>query len=97
MTPRLVLPRAGIGVGLYDGTADAVDRCCHVLGTHEPSAENHGRYTEFFAVYSDAQRQLAEINHRLHDITVAPQTARSSALLVDHFDRIAGIGCGADH
>jgi xylulokinase len=62
---------AGIGVGLYDGTADAVDRCCHVLGTHEPSAENHGRYTEFFAVYSDAQRQLAEINHRLHDLTVA--------------------------
>ncbi|MEY2414753.1 MAG: xylulokinase, partial [Ilumatobacteraceae bacterium] len=67
---------AGVGVGLYDGTAEAVDRCCHVVGTHEPSAENHGRYSEFFAVYSDAQHQLVETNHRLHDLTVArPRSA----------------------
>jgi xylulokinase len=62
---------AGIGVGLYDGATDAVDRCCHVVRTHEPSAETHDRYSEFFAVYTDAQRQLVEINHRLHDLTGA--------------------------
>jgi xylulokinase len=61
---------AGIGVGLFDGPADAVDRCCRLVATHEPSAEIHDLYTDFFGVYSDAQRQLVEINHRLHDLTV---------------------------
>ena len=61
---------AGIGVGLFDDPADAVARCCRLVGMHEPSTENHDRYTHFFGVYSDAQRQLVPINHRLHDLSV---------------------------
>ena len=62
---------AGIGAGMFDDPADAVARCCHVVATHEPSPETHDRYTDFFGVYCDAQRQLVAINHRLHDLTVA--------------------------
>ena len=62
---------AGIGVGIFADAADAVERCCRLIWTHEPSAETHDQYSEFFAVYRDAQRQLVGINHRLHDLTVA--------------------------
>jgi xylulokinase len=62
---------AGIGVGMFDDPADAVARCCHVVATHEPSPETHGRYSDFFGVYRDAQRALVAINHRLHDLTDA--------------------------
>ena len=62
---------AGIGVGLFDDPADAVARCCHLVGARDPSPETHDRYSDFFGVYSDAQRQLVAINHRLHDLTVA--------------------------
>ena len=62
---------AGIGADVFDDPADAVARCNHVVATHEPSAEMHARYTDFFGVYGDAQRQLVAIDHRLHDLTVA--------------------------
>lgn len=61
---------AGIGVGVFDDPVDAVARCCRLVGTHDPSPETHDRYTDFFGVYSDAQRQLVAINHRLHDLTL---------------------------
>ena len=63
---------AGIGVGVFTDVDDAVARCCRSVSTHEPSATAHDRYTEFFEVYRDAQRQLVAINHRLHDLTAVP-------------------------
>lgn len=62
---------AGIGVGVFADPAAAVARCFHLSATHQPSPQTHDRYTDFFGVYSDAQRQLVAINHRLHDLTVA--------------------------
>lgn len=63
---------AGIGVGVFTGVDDAVARCCRSTSTHQPSAAAHDRYSAFFEVYRDAQQHLVAINHRLHDLTVAP-------------------------
>ena len=63
---------AGIGVGVFTGVDDAVARCCRSTSTHQPSAAAHDRYSAFFEVYRDSQRHLVAINHRLHDLTVAP-------------------------
>jgi xylulokinase len=61
---------AGIGIGVFEGPADAVARCCRTVSTHEPSPSNHERYTEFFEVYRDVQRLLVAPNHRLHELAV---------------------------
>ncbi len=61
---------AGIGVGTFAGPAEAVEQCCRIVATHEPDSARRDRYTEFFAVYRDAQRHLVAINHRLHELTV---------------------------
>jgi xylulokinase len=60
---------AGIGIGVFTDAHDAVARCCRTLLVHEPSAETHDRYTDYFDVYRDVQTHLVAINHRLHDLT----------------------------
>lgn len=65
---------AGIGVGIFSDTADAVARCCRTVLVHEPVPETHDRYTEFFDVYRDVQRHLVAINHRIHELTVGGGT-----------------------
>ncbi|HEY0521609.1 MAG TPA: FGGY-family carbohydrate kinase, partial [Ilumatobacteraceae bacterium] len=60
---------AGVGVGMFDDTRDAVNRCCRPVLTHEPSPDTARTYTELFHVYRDAQRHLVDVNHRLHDLT----------------------------
>lgn len=60
---------AGIGVGVFTDAGEAVARCCRTTSTHQPSAAAHDRYSDFFDVYRDAQRQLVAINHRLHELT----------------------------
>ena len=63
---------AGIGVGVFTDVGDAVARCCRTTATHEPTTAAHDRYSDFFAVYRDVQRQLVGINHRLHELALGP-------------------------
>ena len=59
---------AGIGVGRFTDAADAVQRCCRTVASHEPDPQRHERYMAYFDVFRDAQRQLVDINHRLHEL-----------------------------
>jgi xylulokinase len=59
---------AGIGIGQFTDPDDAVARCCRTTSAHEPSPEIHKRYSELFDIYRDAQRNLVETNHRLHEL-----------------------------
>jgi xylulokinase len=60
---------AGIGVGVFDGPDDAVERCVRVTSMHEPDPAVHTTYQHLFTVYRDVQQRLVEPNHRLHALT----------------------------
>lgn len=79
---RIVLPAvtdASFGAALLAGVAAgffADERAAAVHGqasraVHEPDAVRAGRYTELFALYKQAQAQLADINHQLHAFAAA--------------------------
>jgi xylulokinase len=59
---------AGVGIGAFEDERDAVRRCVTVVSGNRPDPQNHERYTRLFEVYRKAQRQLAAINHELHEI-----------------------------
>ncbi len=60
---------AGIGTGLFASPEDAVARCVRLLDVTTPNPESREFYSKLFAIYKDAQAQLADINHRLHALT----------------------------
>lgn len=61
---------AGVGVGLFDSYAEAVERCVRLADVVEPDAARHRLYLEMFDIYREAQRRLAPLNHRLHAIAI---------------------------
>ena len=59
---------AGIGVGFYADPRAAVAQCVSVLDRCDPDPARHALYSEFFAIYKQAQAALAPLNHHLHAI-----------------------------
>lgn len=57
---------AGVGVGVFEGPRQAVERCVRILDRCQPDPERHRLYSELFALYKEAQAALAPINHKLH-------------------------------
>jgi xylulokinase len=62
---------AGIGVGIFQGPEDAVKETTDLVAHHQPDPERGRLYTELFEIYQEAQRRLAELDHRLHDLLAA--------------------------
>ena len=56
---------AGVAAGIFDGHADAVNKCVRVTGITEPDAEGAAFYEERFSIYKDIQAALAPVYHRL--------------------------------
>lgn len=50
---------AGIGAGVYSGFDDAVRRTVRVQRTHEPNAEVHRKYEDYYRQYLELYRALA--------------------------------------
>ncbi|MDE2239417.1 MAG: hypothetical protein KGJ73_05740 [Rhodospirillales bacterium] len=57
---------AGMGVGIFDGPADAVSRCVRLRDVTRPQPEASAFYDELFGIYKEAQAALAGVNHKLH-------------------------------
>ena len=62
---------AGVGVGLFETPRAAVERCVSIVERTRPDPARHAFYSELFAVYREAQRVLAPLDHRLHALTTA--------------------------
>jgi xylulokinase len=60
---------AGVGVGMFSDAAEAAQRCCRTVASHDPDPSSHDRYMAYFDIFRDAQRQLVDINHRLHELS----------------------------
>ncbi len=61
---------AGIGTGIFASPEDAVARCVRLRDVTTPNPESQQFYSKLFEIYKDAQAALANINHRLHALTV---------------------------
>jgi xylulokinase len=59
---------AGIGVGIFSGPEEAVKETIVLTAHHQPDPARQRVYNELFAIYQEAQRRLAELDHRLHDL-----------------------------
>jgi xylulokinase len=57
-----------VGVGFYADPRAAVAQCVSVLDRCDPDPARHALYSEFFAIYKQAQAALAPLNHHLHAI-----------------------------
>lgn len=53
---------AGIGVGAYDGPADAVSRV-QSDKTYDPDKKNHARYNKKYQIYTGLYKLLKDLNH----------------------------------
>lgn len=64
---------AGIGAGVFESLADAVQSCVHHDGRLEPDAAQHAVYEAYFAVYRDITRDLAAHSARLTQLAARHQ------------------------
>lgn len=53
---------AAKGAGLYDSVEEAVEKMVRVVRYYHPDMENHRIYNEYFSVYKDAYKALANAN-----------------------------------
>jgi len=60
---------AGLGVGLFGSEREAIERCVRVVEICRPDTARHAHYSALFAIYQEATRRLAELDHRLHALT----------------------------
>lgn len=60
---------AGLGAELFSSPLEAVKQCVRVQDRYEPDPQRQALYRELFAVYKEAQRALAPLDHRLHELT----------------------------
>lgn len=60
---------AGIGVGLFASSEEAVERCVRLRDVTKPQPEAAVFYDQLFGIYKEAQSALAGLNHRLHALT----------------------------
>ena len=60
---------AGVGVGLFASLEKAAELGAPVVDRCRPDPERHDRYGELFAVYKEAQAELAPLDHRIHKLT----------------------------
>ncbi|MBR1524969.1 MAG: xylulokinase [Lachnospiraceae bacterium] len=51
---------AGVGVGIYESCAGAVDQTVHTTRTHEPNPENKEVYDKAYNIYLEIYEQLKE-------------------------------------
>jgi len=59
---------AGVGIGVFADERAAVERCVTVREQCRPDPARHAFYSRLFEVYRDAQKALAPLDHRLHDL-----------------------------
>lgn len=62
---------AGVGVGVFSDELVAARTCTAVLETARPDPARAAHYTELYALYQQAQRGLAEVNHALSRLPAA--------------------------
>lgn len=63
---------AGVGIGVFMDTHSAAVACTGVLETALPDPHRVVFYDELFALYKQAQRGLADVNHALSRLPVLP-------------------------
>jgi len=51
----------GIGVGLFEGPEDAVNKCVKIESVVEPNRENHEEYEGIFTIYKEALDRLENL------------------------------------
>jgi len=56
---------AGVGAGIFANEAAAAAQCISEVEVIEPDAKRHAYYTQLFALYQQAQKALAPVNHGL--------------------------------
>lgn len=62
---------AGVGVGVFSGEKQAVEKCVSITRIYQPDAGRHALYRDLFAIYKEAQARLSELNHRIHDVVTS--------------------------
>lgn len=67
---------AGVGIGVFADERSAALACTEVMETARPDPRRAAYYTELFALYKQAQRGLADVNHALSRL---PTMAADSA------------------
>lgn len=60
---------AGMGAKRFATPHAAVEQCIRVRHRYQSDPDRHTLYSELFAIYKDAQRALAPLDHRLHQLT----------------------------
>lgn len=68
---------AGVGVGVFGSSLEAVQRCVRIVERLEPDPGRAAFYDELFALYRDTQHALVSINHRLHALSTLGVTPRA--------------------
>lgn len=62
---------AGVGAGLFVSPQEAVARCVRRQDTTVPRADMTQFYDQLFGLYKETQAALADINHKLHKLSLA--------------------------
>jgi xylulokinase len=59
---------AGVGIGVYDSFAEAVERTVHIQRTHMPDDRNHTIYASYYELYIELYQRLKDCYGTLDEI-----------------------------
>lgn len=59
----------GVGVGIYSGFDEAVQKTVHIQRTHRPNPDNYPVYQKYFSLYIELYQKLRESYDSLYRIT----------------------------